>query len=66
MEKRISKKIETHVTKFKDDLRDKLMGLDLENKQMVDMLEYIYEYPRLVICKEDLIKRKELRIPFLV
>jgi len=61
MEKRISKKIETHVTKFKDDLRDKLMGLDLENKQMVDMLEYIYEYPRLVICKEDLIKRKRIK-----
>jgi|UniRef100_A0A6C0IMD4 hypothetical protein len=61
MEKRISKKIETHVTQFKDDLREKLMKLNLENSEMVQLIEYIYEYPRLVINKEDLVKRKRIK-----
>jgi|TARA_B100000035_G_scaffold107678_1_gene91320 hypothetical protein len=61
MEKRISKKIETYVTKFKDDIRDKLMSLNIDNKEVVGAIEYIYEYPRLTVSKEDLIKRKRIK-----
>tara|TARA_B100000927_G_C16474222_1_gene472754 strand:+ start:1591 stop:2091 length:501 start_codon:yes stop_codon:yes gene_type:complete len=61
MEKRISKKIETYVTKFKDDIRDKLMSLNIDNKEVVGAIEYIYEYPRLIVSKEDLIKRKRIK-----
>ena len=61
MEKRISKKIETYVTKFKDDIRDKLMSSNVDNKELVRVIEYIYEYPRLVVNKEDLVKRKRIK-----
>ena len=61
MEKRISKKIETYVTKFKDDIRDKLLSLNVDNKEVVGAIEYIYEYPRLVVIKEDLVKRKRIK-----
>lgn len=61
MEKRISKKIETYVTKFKDDIRDKLMSLNIDNKEVVGAIEYIYEYPRLTVSKEDLVKRKRIK-----
>tara|TARA_Y100000992_G_C21273021_1_gene498050 strand:- start:995 stop:1495 length:501 start_codon:yes stop_codon:yes gene_type:complete len=61
MEKRISKKIETYVTKFKDDIRDKLLSLNVDNKEVVGAIEYIYEYPRLVVSKEDLVKRKRIK-----
>lgn len=61
MEKRISKKIETYVTQFKNDIRDKLMSLNVDNKEVVGAIEYIYEYPRLVVNKEDLVKRKRIK-----
>ena len=61
MEKRISKKIETYVTKFKDDIRDKLMSSNVDNKEVIGVIEYIYEYPRLVVNKEDLVKRKRIK-----
>lgn len=61
MEKRISKKIELYVTQFKDDLRNRIMESNVENKNMGPLIEYVYEYPRLVINKEDLVKRKRIK-----
>ena len=42
MEKRISKKIETYVTKFKDDIRDKLMSLNVDNKDVIIFNHYFF------------------------
>lgn len=62
MEKRINKKIETYITDFKDSVRNKILGLNIEKKEIVnDLLEYIYDYQRLNISKEDFIKRKRVK-----
>ena len=61
MEKRINKKIETYVSKFKDDVRQQLMNIDVESSKLLPALEFIYEYSRLTINKEDLIKRKRIK-----
>lgn len=62
MEKRINKKIETYVTSFKDDVRNKVTELAFDDKQkMNELLEYLYDYERLSIVKDDLIKRKRIK-----
>jgi hypothetical protein len=62
MEKRINKKIETYVTSFKDDVRNKITELAFDEKQkMNELLEYLYDYERLSIVKDDLIKRKRIK-----
>jgi len=62
MEKRINKKIETYVTSFKDDVRNKITELGFDEKQkMNELLEYLYDYERLSIVKDDLIKRKRIK-----
>ena len=61
MEKRINKKIEGYLTKFKDDLREKVLGINIENHHMLPLIEYIYEYDRLAINKDDLVKRKRIK-----
>jgi hypothetical protein len=62
MEKRINKKIEGYVTDFKDALRSKMSSLKFDDKTKVnEMLEYIYDYQRLVVIKDDLVKRKRIK-----
>ena len=68
MEKRINKRIETYVSAFKDDIRNKIIQLQFPDKPKInDLLEYIYEYNRLTLQKDDFIKRKRLKnaIPLL-
>lgn len=62
MEKRINKKIETYVTAFKDALKIKITELSFDDKPKTnELLEYVYEYERLVMAKDDLIKRKRIK-----
>ena len=62
MEKRINKKIELYVTLFKDKIRDKITELNLNDKEKInDLLEYVYEYERFTLGKEDLNKRKRIK-----
>lgn len=68
MEKRINKKIETYVSGFKDNIRNKIIELQFADKPKInDLLEYVYEYNRLTLQKDDFIKRKRLKnaIPLL-
>ena len=59
MEKRINKLIETYVVEFKDNIKKKIDDLHIDNKDNVnELLEYVYDYQRLSISKEDFIKRK--------
>ena len=66
MERRINKKIETYITSFKDDIRDKTTNLGLKNEQTNMLLQYIYDYERLSFAKDDFMKRKRVKnvVPF--
>jgi len=62
MEKRINKKIETYFTSFKDHVRNKITELDFNEKTKInELLEYVYEYNRFSLAKEDLSKRKRIK-----
>lgn len=64
MEKRINKKIETYVTTFKNDIRTKITSLefdDSEKSKVNELLEYVFDYERLAMLKDDLIKRKRIK-----
>jgi len=62
MEKRINKKLETYITSFKDSIRDKLCSLCMEDKTFQnELLEFIYDYQRPTISKDDLVKRKRIK-----
>jgi hypothetical protein len=68
MEKNINKRIETYVTGFKDSIRCKITELEFQEKQKInELLEYAYDYNRLVLTKEDFVKRKRVKnaIPLL-
>jgi hypothetical protein len=66
MEKRLNKKIELYVTQFKDDIRDKIAQINIgvspqEKNKVNELIEYIYEYDRLSLVKDDFIKRKRVK-----
>ena len=62
MEKNINKRIETYISGFKDSVRGKITALDFQEKQKInELLEYVYDYNRLVLTKEDFVKRKRVK-----
>lgn len=64
MEKRINKRIETYVTSFKDDVRKKINTLTFDEEvkpKINELLEFVYDYERLVLVKDDLAKRKRIK-----
>jgi|AACY02.14.fsa_nt_gi hypothetical protein len=62
MEKKLNLKSEQFLTKFKDDIREMLIKLKFsENDKANDLLEYVYEYERLMFNKDDLSKRKRVK-----
>lgn len=63
MEKRLNAKIESYTTGFKNDIRDKILELNenTDNDNMCLLIEYIYDYNRLIIDREDLNKRKRVK-----
>ena len=62
MEKRIVKKIDTYIGDFKDCIRSKATELGLANDaNAIQLLQYIYDYDRLNLAKEDFMKRKRVK-----
>lgn len=62
MEKNINKRIETYTTGFKDAIREKMASLDFAEKQKInEILEFIYDYDRLCLNKDDFVKRKRTK-----
>lgn len=66
MERRVNKRIETYITSFKDSIRDKACNLGLKNEQANALIQYIYDYERLTLLKDDFMKRKRVKnvVPF--
>lgn len=62
MERRLNKKLETYITTFKDNIREKAtqLGLSSDGKS-TQLLQYIYDYDRLSFNKEDFQKRKRVK-----
>ncbi len=63
MEKRINKKLENYIVQFKDDIRNKITNLNItsEKNKINELIEYIYEYERLSLNKDDFVKRKRVK-----
>jgi hypothetical protein len=62
MEKRLNKKVETFVTTLKDNIRDRATQIGAsKNDHVNQLLQYIYDYPRLAFVKEDFQKRKRVK-----
>jgi len=62
MERRINKRIENYVTNFKDDIRKKAETLGLVNDlNLSQLVQYVYDYDRLSLSKEDFMKRKRVK-----
>ena len=62
MERRINKRIESYVTNFKDDIRKKAETLGLVNDlNLSNLVQYVYDYERLSLNKEDFMKRKRVK-----
>jgi len=62
MEKRINQILEKYLLKFKDNIKQKVTSLSFEDKnKSSELLEFVYEYERLLFIKDDFIKRKRLQ-----
>jgi len=62
MEKRINEQLKQYLSKFKDDVRNKIVELGLgEIDHMNELLEFVYEYNRLSFEKDDFMKRRRVK-----
>ena len=61
MERRINRKIEDYISGFKDEIRNKISSLSMDDKEKAQFLVYLYEYPRLTLDSTDVVKRKRVK-----
>jgi len=62
MEKRINTKVEEYIKDFKDGIRNKALELGLSNNdRLAELMEYVYDFNRLTLEKDDFIKRKRVK-----
>jgi len=62
MEKRLNTKIEQYISSFKSGICEKISEMSFTEQDKVgELLGYIYDYNRLTVIKEDLIKRKRVK-----
>jgi hypothetical protein len=63
MENRINKKLEGYLKQFKDDIKNKISSLDinLSEKELSDLLQFIYDYDGIALGASDFVKRKRVK-----
>lgn len=61
MEKRINKKFENYITTLKEKIREKSIELGMNDEKMNDLIQYIYNYERMTLNKDDFMKRKRVK-----
>ena len=63
MEKRVNSKLEKYLLQFKEDVRTKITELYPKERPngINELMEYIYEYERIIFDKDDFIKRKRVK-----
>lgn len=63
MEKKVNKRIDAYMSTFKNDVRQKAYELNIINNQEVtQLLQFVYDYHRLIFKKEDFMKRKRNKL----
>lgn len=62
MERRINKKLENYISEYKDNIKLKAGELGItEDPNLRQLLQYVYDYDRLSLTKEDFMKRKRVK-----
>ena len=62
MERRINKRIEAYITDLKDSVKSKAVQLGLQHDtNMGQLVQFICDYDRLTLNKEDFLKRKRVK-----
>lgn len=62
MDRKLNKRIADYVVEFKKTIKEKSLQLNFsENNKIQELIEYIYNYDRLVLSKEDVSKRKRVK-----
>jgi len=59
MERRINKRIETYVATMKSDICQKIKDANVDGSN--DLVSYVFDYNRLLLDKNDFVKRKRLK-----
>jgi hypothetical protein len=59
MERSANKKIENYVSGYKSEVKTKISELAFDDRAKInDLLEYVFEYPRLTLDPSDFVRRK--------
>ena len=61
MERRINKKLEAYFHEFKENVRQKAMQTGTASEDAQILLQYIVDYDRVVLVKDDFQKRKRVK-----
>jgi hypothetical protein len=62
MEKRLNKRVETYLVNFKNEIKDNINALQVNDiTKMSKLVEFVYNYPCLAFEKEDFAKRKRVK-----
>jgi hypothetical protein len=62
MERRINKKIESYFVDFKEKVKEKMSDVGLtKDPNIVNLMQFIYDYERPILVKEDFMKRKRVK-----
>lgn len=62
MEKRINNKLETYISNLKTNICNKINNSTIDDKDQVnELLQFVYDYERLTMEKDDFIKRKRIK-----
>ena len=61
MERRINKKIENYISDFKEHIRQQALKTSSDEHALHNLVQYICDYERLILSKEDFMKRKRVK-----
>jgi hypothetical protein len=61
MEQRINQKIKIYITEFKDKICQQIAESVSDSNQKRDLVDFIYEYQRLILEPNDFVKRRRIK-----
>jgi hypothetical protein len=61
MESRINKTIVTYIRSFKSDIGDKVKNMDIGDDKSGELMQFIFDYQKLILKSNDFNKRKRLK-----